>query len=128
MLIKTLLAFSVGGAFCLIAQLLIDKTRITPARILVSYVIAGVFLGAVGIYDFIFKYAGCGISLPLIGFGATISKGVREAIDNEGILGILKGPFSAMSAGATLALLLGFGASLVFRGKSMRNRCRRKNR
>ena len=120
MIIKSLLAFAVGGFFCLIAQLLIDKTRITPARILVSYVIVGVFLGAVGIYDFIFQYAGCGISLPLVGFGATISRGVREAIDNDGILGILKGPFSAMSAGATLALLLGFSASLLSRGKSKR--------
>lgn len=120
MLEKLIFSFLVGGLCCLAAQILIDKTKITPARILVSYVIFGVFLGAFGFYEIIFKYAGCGISLPLIGFGASIAKGVREAVDTDGLLGILKGPFTAMSAGATLSLLLGFLASLFFKGKSKR--------
>ena len=118
MLIKTLFAFAVGGIICLIAQILIDKTKLTPAKILVSYVVFGVFLGAIGLYEPLFKLAGCGASLPLIGFGASVAKGVREAISEEGLIGILKGSFTAMSAGATLALALGFAASLLFRGKS----------
>lgn len=117
MLIKSISAFAVGGLFCLIAQLLIDKTRLTPAKILVFYVIAGIVLDAVGLYQPIFDIAGCGASLPLIGFGGTVAGGVREAIDRGGIIGILKGPLTAMSAGATFALLLGFFFSLFFRGK-----------
>lgn len=118
MLLKSICAFAVGGLVCLIAQVLIDKTKITPAKILVSYVVFGVFFGAVGLYDPIFDVAGCGISLPLIGFGSNIAKGVREAVDSDGFLGILRGSFTAMSAGATLALLLGFLASVFFKGKS----------
>ena len=118
MLIKILMAFIVGGGICLIAQLLIDKTGLTPAKILVSYVVLGVIIGALGLYDPLFNLAGCGASLPLLGFGASVAKGVREAIADEGILGILKGPFTAMSAGATLALALGFLSSLIFRPKS----------
>ncbi len=120
MLVKSLGAFLVGGICCLIAQILIDKTGITPARILVSYVVFGVFFGAVGLYEPLFEAVGCGISLPLIGFGSSIANGVREAVDADGILGILKGPFTAMSAGATLSLLLGFLASVFFKGKSKR--------
>ena len=118
MLIKSLLAFAVGGLFCLAAQILIDKTKLTPAKILVSYVIFGIFLDGVGLYEPIFNFSGCGASLPLIGFGATVARGVREAVDTDGIIGILRGPFCAMSAGATLALLLGFLASVFFRGRS----------
>lgn len=118
MLLKSICSFAVGGLVCLIAQVLIDKTKITPAKILVSYVVFGVFFGAVGLYDPIFEVAGCGISLPLIGFGSNIAKGVREAVDSDGFLGILRGSFTAMSAGATLALLLGFLASVFFKGKS----------
>lgn len=118
MFTKSILAFLVGGLCCLIAQILIDKTKITPAKILVSYVVFGVFFGAVGLYEPLFEKVGCGISLPLIGFGSSIAKGVREAVDSEGLIGILKGPFTAMSAGATLALLLGFLASVFFKGKS----------
>jgi stage V sporulation protein AE len=120
MLTKSVLAFLVGGFFCLVAQILIDRTKLTPAKILVSYVIFGIFLDAVGIYKPLFELSGCGASLPLIGFGATVATGVREAIDSGGIIGVLKGPLTAMSAGATLALLLGFSASLFFRGRPKR--------
>ena len=118
MLLKSLFAFLVGGAVCAAAQILIDKTRLTPAKILVFYVVLGVFLGGIGLYQPIFDFCGCGISLPLIGFGANVAKGVSDAISEMGFLGILKGSFTAMSAGATVALLCGLLASLIFKGKS----------
>lgn len=118
MLLKSLFSFLVGGAVCSAAQILIDKTRLTPAKILVSYVVFGVILGGVGLYRPIFDFCGCGISIPLIGFGANVAKGVRDAVNEMGFLGILKGSFTAMSAGATVALLCGLFASLIFRGKS----------
>ena len=96
-----ILTFLVGGAFSLIAQLLIDLTKMTPARILVLFVSLGVLLGGVGIYEPLFNLAGAGVSLPLIGFGATVARGVREAVDSFGILGAFKGPWSAASAGCT---------------------------
>ena len=83
-------AFVVGGAFCLIAQLLIDYTKLTPARILVSYVVIGVILGGIGVYEPLLDFAGAGASVPLTGFGNTLAKGVREAVDKEGFLGIIK--------------------------------------
>ena len=118
MLIKIILSFLVGGIFCAISQILIDKTKLTPAKILVLYVIFGIVLGAFGAYDFIFEYAGAGISLPLIGFGGAIARGVKEAVDEFGIIGILKGPLSSMSAGVTLALFLGFIYSILFKSGS----------
>lgn len=118
MLLKAIFAFLVGGAVCSAAQILIDKTKLTPAKILVSYVVFGVFLGAVGIYKPMFDFCGCGISLPLIGFGANVAKGTKEAVSEMGFLGILKGSFTAMSAGAAVALICGFLASLIFKGKS----------
>ena len=118
MLIKSLLAFLLGGLFCVIAQILIDKTSLTPAKILVFYVVFGVFLGGTGIFDFLFKYFGCGASVPLVGFGANVAKGVREAVDKDGIFGILGGAFSAAAIGCTVSLLMGFLMSLFFRGKS----------
>lgn len=118
MIIKLLLSFLVGGLFCSISQILIDKTSLTPAKILVLYVVFGVFLGATGVYDFIFEYAGAGISLPLIGFGGAIARGVKESIDNYGIIGIIKGPLSAMSAGLTFSLFLGYIYSLLAKAKS----------
>ncbi len=120
MLIKSLLAFALGGTLCVIAQILIDKTKMTPARILVGFVSAGVFLGAVGLYEPLFKAAGCGASLPLMGFGGSIAKGVREAVDKDGIIGILGGAFSSASVGCTAALLSGLLMSALFRGKSKR--------
>ncbi|MBO7303031.1 MAG: SpoVA/SpoVAEb family sporulation membrane protein [Clostridia bacterium] len=115
-----LLSFLVGGFLCVIAQLLIDLTALTPARILVGMVCLGVFLGAIGLYDFIFKYAGCGISVPLIGYGGTISKGMREAIDKEGAIGILKGAFTASSVGCSAALIFGYLSAIIFKGKPKR--------
>lgn len=120
MFVSSLIAFAVGGLFCAAAQILIDKTALTPAKILVFYVVFGVFLGAVGIYKPLFEFAGCGASLPLIGFGGGVAEGVREAVEKEGIFGVLGGAFSAAAVGCTVSLLLGFIASLFFRGKSKR--------
>lgn len=117
MIVKLILAFLIGGIFCAIAQILIDKTSLTPAKILVIFVCFGVLLGAVGLYEPIFKLAGCGISLPIVGFGGVVAKGVKEAVDEFGILGVLKGPFSSMSAGVLASLLLGFIVSLLFHSK-----------
>ncbi len=118
MLIKALLAFIMGGFICVIAQILIDKTKLTPAKILVSYVIFGIFLGASGAYEPLFKIFGCGISVPLIGFGSAVAKGVREAVISDGIFGVLGGAFSAMGAGTVLALISGLISSFFVRGKS----------
>lgn len=120
MLTDLFFAFIFGGLFCAIAQILIDKTSLTPAKILVFYVIFGVFLGAIGVYEPLFKLAGAGISLPLIGFGGVVAKGVRDAVDLYGIWGILRGPVAAMSVGVCAALLCGFAASLLFKSKSKR--------
>lgn len=117
MIISIMLAFLLGGAICAVVQIFIDKTMLTPARILVSLVSVGVLLYAVGAYEPLFDIFGCGISLPLLGFGAAIARGVREAVDASGALGILTGGLSATSAGITLALLLGLAASLVGRGR-----------
>ena len=109
-------AFAVGGAICVVAQLLIDLTRLTPARILVLYVSIGVLLGAVGLFEPLLRFAGCGASVPLIGFGAAVAKGVREAVDQKGAIGILAGGLSATSAGITASLLFGYLVAIVFRG------------
>ena len=109
-------AFLVGGAFCVIAQLLIDKTKLTPARILVCYVVAGVVLGAVGIYRPIAEFAGAGATTPLTGFGYLISKGVRQAVDEKGLLGALTGGLSAAAGGTAAALVFGLIAAAVCRG------------
>ena len=110
-------AFLIGGGICALAQILIDKTAFTPARVLVGMVCLGVLLGALGIYEYLFKLAGCGVSLPLIGFGGNIAKGVREVIDKEGAMGILKGAFTASSAGCASALIFGYISALIFKGK-----------
>ena len=110
-------AFLVGGTFCLIGQLLIDKTKLTPARILVSYVVIGVFLSAIGVYERLVEFAGAGASVPLTGFGHSLAKGVREAVEESGILGVLTGGLKATAGGITAAVLLGFLASLIFRTK-----------
>ena len=110
-------AFLVGGAFCLLAQVLMDKTKLTPARILVSYVVIGVFLGAVGVYEPLVKWAGAGASVPLTGFGYTLAKGVREAVDEKGFLGIVTGGLKATAGGITVAIVSGLIASFVFKAK-----------
>ena len=111
-------AFLVGGGFCVIAQVLIDKTKLTPARILVGYVVAGVILGAVGLYKPIADLAGAGATTPLTGFGYLISKGVREAVDKQGLLGALTGGLTAASGGTAAAICFGFLASLIFKSKT----------
>ena len=110
-------AFLVGGLLCLIGQLLIDKTRLTPARILVSYVVAGVLLGALGLYDKLVDFAGAGATVPLTGFGNTLAKGVREAVDEKGALGILTGGLTATAGGIAAAVVFGWLAGLIFKPK-----------
>ncbi|MGN1025618.1 MAG: stage V sporulation protein AE [Faecousia sp.] len=110
-------AFLVGGILCLIGQILIDKTKLTPARILVSYVVAGVILGAVGVYKPLVEFAGAGASVPLTGFGYNLSKGVREAVDKEGFLGIFTGGLKTTAGGITAAVFAGLLASLLFKAK-----------
>jgi stage V sporulation protein AE len=105
--------FLVGGAICAIAQILIDKTKLTPARILVSYVCIGVFLTAIGIYKPLVDFAKCGATVPLTGFGYAIATGVRNAVDEKGLIGALTGGLTATSGGITLALCLGLIASLL---------------
>ena len=118
--VSLILAFVGGGILCVIAQLLIDLTKLTPARILVLYVSVGVLLYAVGAFDPMKEIFGAGVTLPLIGFGANIAKGVKEAVDKEGIFGALTGGLTSSAAGITVALLSGLLASLFFNTKSKR--------
>ena len=118
--IHLLLVFVAGGVLSVIAQLLIDLTRLTPARILVSYVCTGVILYAVGAYEPLFELFGCGVATPLIGFGATIGKGVEEAVKQKGLLGAFSGGLSATSAGISIALFSALILSTVTKGKSKR--------
>lgn len=111
-------AFLVGGGLCIVAQILIDKTKLTPARILVLYVVAGVFLGAIGIYEPLTKFAGAGASTPLSGFGYLISKGVKEAVEKKGLLGALTGPLTAAAGGMAAALVFGYIVALIAKGKA----------
>ena len=108
-------AFIIGGFLCLIGQILVDKTKLTPARILVSYVIAGVILGGLGIYKPIADFAGCGATIPLTGFGYTLAKGVKEAVDSEGFIGILIGGLRTTAGGITAAIVSGVLVSIIFR-------------
>lgn len=110
-------AFVVGGALCVIAQILIDKTSLTPARILVCYVVVGVILGAVGLYEPLVKFAGAGATTPLTGFGYLISKGVKKAVGENGLLGALTGGLTAAAGGISAAICFGYLAALLFRGK-----------
>ena len=108
-------AFIVGGALCAIGQILIDKTKLTPARVLVLYVVAGVFLGAVGLYGPLVDWAGAGATIPLTGFGHVMAEGMRDAIDEKGLLGIFSGAFTAGAAGIGAAVIFGYLAAIVFR-------------
>ncbi len=114
-LMSYLRAFLVGGAICLIGQLLIDYTKLTPARILVSFVVIGVILGGLGWYQPLIDYAGAGASVPLTGFGSLLAKGVREAMREYGFLGIFMGGLTATAGGITVAILAGLAISLVFK-------------
>ena len=110
-------AFLVGGGICLLAQLLIDYTKLTPAKILVSFVVLGVILGGLGIYQPLVDFAGAGASVPLLGFGNTLAKGVREAVQDDGFLGIFTGGLKATAGGITAAITAGLAASLIFKAK-----------
>ena len=110
-------AFLVGGLLCLIGQILIDKTKLTPARILVSYVVLGVILGAMGLYQPLVEFAGAGATVPLTGFGNTLARGVEKAIQEDGFLGIFTGGLKATAGGITAAILAGLAASLLFKAK-----------
>lgn len=106
-------AFLVGGAFCLVGQIIIDRTKLTPARILTSYVVAGVILGALGLYQPLADWAGAGATVPLTGFGNLLAKGVRQAVTEDGILGILSGGIRSASAGLGAAVFFGLMVSLI---------------
>lgn len=110
-------AFFFGGLLCLVGQILIDKTKLTPARILVSYVVIGVFLGAIGVYKPFAEFAGAGATVPLTGFGYNLAKGVKEAIGEDGFLGIFTGGLKACAGGITAAVFAGLLASLIFKTK-----------
>lgn len=110
-------AFLVGGLICGMIQLLIDKTALTPARILVGLVVTGVVLGALGLYEPLWKFAEEGAGVPLLGFGANMVKGVKEAVDEKGLIGVLSGPLSAAAAGITAAMVCGVLASVVAKPK-----------
>lgn len=110
-------AFVIGGLFCVVGQVLIDKTKLTPARILVGYVVIGVILGAIGIYKPIAEFAGAGASVPLTGFGYTLSKGVKEAVKQDGLIGILTGGLKATAGGISAAIVAGLIMSFLFKAR-----------
>ncbi len=110
-------AFLVGGLLCAVGQILIDTTKLTPARILVAFVVIGVALGALGVYRPLVDWAGCGATVPLTGFGYLLAKGTREAIREDGLLGVLTGPLSAGAAGVSAAMLMGLLVSLFAKPK-----------
>lgn len=110
-------AFVVGGMFCVIGQILVDKTKLTPARILVGYVVIGVLLGAIGVYKPIADFAGAGATVPLTGFGYSLAKGVKEAVQQDGFLGILTGGLKATAGGIAAAIISGLTVSLIFKAK-----------
>ncbi len=117
MLLMCVKAFFIGGLICVIGQLLIDITKMTPARILVTFVCAGVILGALGIYDKLVDFAGAGATLPLTGFGSALAKGMRESIARDGFTGVFTGALTAMSGGVTVAVLSGLIVAFVTKPK-----------
>ena len=110
-------AFITGGLICLLGQVLIDKTKLTPARILVCFVVLGVFLSAVGVYGPLVDFAGAGATVPLTGFGNTLAEGVKTAIDKDGFIGIFTGGLTASAGGISAAITAGLVASFVFKAK-----------
>ena len=110
-------AFVVGGLLCVIGQILVDKTKLTPARILVGFVVAGVVLGALGLYQPLADFAGAGATVPLSGFGNLLVKGTKEAVDSQGLLGALTGPLTAGAAGIPAAMFFGLLVALIFKPK-----------
>ena len=112
-----LYAFLVSGVLCVIGQILIDKTKLTPARILTGYVVAGVLLSAIGIYTPLAEFAGAGATVPLSGFGHLMAQGVKKAVDEDGLLGVLKGGLTSASAGITAAILFSLLSSILSKSK-----------
>lgn len=110
-------AFVIGGLLCTIAQILIDKTKLTPARILVTYVVLGVILTAIGLYEPLVKFAEAGATVPLTGFGYSLAKGVEKAVNEQGLIGALTGGLTATAAGITTSLTLAVGAALISRSR-----------
>lgn len=110
-------SFLIGGLLCAIGQVLIDYTKLTPARILVAYVVAGVILGAVGLYKPLAEFAGAGATVPLTGFGYLLSEGVKEAVNEKGLLGALTGGLTSSAAGITAAMVFGLAVALIFKPK-----------
>lgn len=110
-------AFVIGGAFCVVGQLLIDYTKLTPARILVGYVVAGVILTAIGVYEPLLKFAGAGASVPLTGFGYTLATGVQEAVASKGIAGIFTGGLTATAGGICAAVVFSYIMALIAKSK-----------
>lgn len=110
-------AFLLGGTLCVIGQILIDKTKLTPARILVIYVVAGVVLGALGLYQPLVDWGGAGATVPLTGFGNTLAKGVKDAVKEDGLLGVITGGVKAAAGGITAAVVFGYLAALIFKPK-----------
>ena len=117
MFMEFLKAFLIGGIICAVGQVLIDYTKLTPARILVSFVVAGVVLGALGWYQPLVDFAGAGASVPLTGFGNLLAKGVREAVGKDGLLGVLTGGLTATAGGLAAAMIFGVIVALIFRPK-----------
>ena len=115
--VEYLKVFAVGGILCAIGQLLIDKTKLTPARILTAYVVAGVILGAVELYQPLADWAGAGASVPLTGFGNALAKGVKQAVEKDGLLGVFTGGFTASAAGICAAVFFGIIVALLFKPK-----------
>ena len=110
-------AFFVGGIICIVGQILVDKTKLTPARILVSYVVVGVILGGFGIYSSLVNFSGAGATVPLLGFGYTLANGVKESVDQTGFIGIFTGGLKATAGGITAAIIAGLVVSLIFKAK-----------
>ncbi len=111
------ISFVTGGLICVIGQILIDKTKLTPARILVGYVVAGVILGAVGIYEPLLEFTKAGASVPLSGFGNLLATGVREAVDENGFLGIFTGGLKSTAGGITVAIAAGLVCAIIFKAR-----------
>lgn len=113
-----IVAFIIGGIICVAGQILIDKTKLTPARIMVGYVVAGVILGGFGIYNVLVNFAGAGATVPLLGFGNNLANGVREAVDKNGVIGIFTGALSTTAGGITAAVIFGYLNAIVFKPKT----------
>lgn len=113
-------SFVVGGIICVLAQILMEKTKLMPGRIMVILVCTGAVLGAIGLYEPFLEWAGCGASVPLTGFGYNLWKGIREAVDQYGFIGLFRGGFSMAAVGTSAALILAYLASLVFQPKMVK--------